>query len=100
MRLPRRGIRPPGRDHGEPLDVDQPALAQLDEIRAPHDVVDFHLVVIARADEAANSRATQLFGCHVHPALDAIEHHLLEAGGSLSASPSSSCNRSTLIWSG
>src|SRR5205814_9170882 len=52
--------------------------AELDELGPPDDLVHLHLVVIAGRHEAADARAAELLGRHAHPALDALEHHLLK----------------------
>src|SRR5947207_7886371 len=83
MCLPWRRVRPPGRNHREAFDLHQAALAQLDELRPPDHVVHLHLVVVARADKAADACAAELVGGQLHPPVDTLEHHLLEAFGPL-----------------
>src|SRR5204863_254866 len=76
--VPRRRVGPAGGDHREAVDIDHPTFAELDELGPPDDLVHLHLVVIAGRHEAADARAAELLGRHAHPALDALEHHLLK----------------------
>src|SRR5450759_3815063 len=83
MGVPGRVVGPAGRDHREITDLDDPALPQLDDIGAPDDLVHLHLVIVAGTDEAPDPGPAQLLLGESHPAADPVQHHLLEALGSL-----------------
>src|SRR4029079_6292188 len=59
-------------------DVDDLALGEPDEPRLPDDVVDLELVVVARADVTRDALGVRLLVGERHPALDRLEHVLLE----------------------
>src|SRR3954453_2903415 len=77
--IPRRAVRPAGRRQLEAaVDVDDLALGELHELGLADDVVDLELVVVAGADEAGDALAGELLVGQAHPALDRLEHVLLE----------------------
>ena len=79
-RVPGRRVGPARGHERDPLEIDQVALAELDQGRRGDDRVDLEDVVVGRRDDAADALAGQALVGERHPALDLGEHLRLESG--------------------
>ena len=79
-RVPRRRVRPPHRDHREPVEFDGVVLVDgLDDLRPSEDVVDLEHVVVRRAGDRPDPRPRESLLGHGDPPLGPLDHDLLEA---------------------
>src|SRR5829696_3801231 len=76
--IPRRTVRPPGRDHLVVAELDDLALGEPYAFGGGDDIIDLELVIVAWRHKALYIGAFELLVGHLHPALYGPQHLLVE----------------------